>query len=295
MRVFRAIAAFTSSLVLPASLYASLDLPQIEARIKIQDSTVALARGYWRGVPRSETLPVALQKGLIQSLPAELTGGCRQMISYWGQIAEGTERWSVRSLHAGGNTAWIAFRCGSTAHEYAESYDERLAVLRLDEGILEFVPVRPVLEGESFMFHLKFDEELPLPAGTGIAFRLSSSTDNPCCDGGDRSSEDRLIVFATDSGATRQVLSVVIGRDDYSHDDVDGDGETVYKAQVHFESDASDHVIAATASFREQVKNYDLDGNLPPPQPSPRVGELKFIWDNAAGRFVEAPQNTGTR
>lgn len=295
MRVFRAIAAFAFFLVLPASLQASLDLPQIEARVKLQASTAVLARQYWREGPRDATLPPPLEKQLIASLPAELTGGCRQMISYWGQIAEGTERWSVRSLHAGGNTAWLAFRCGSSAHEYAESYDERLAMLRLNEGVLDFVSVRPVLEGEWFMFHLKFDEDLPLPAGTGIVFRVSSSTDNPCCDGGDRSSEERLVVFAADSGAPRQVLAVVTAKDDYSHDDVDGDGETTYQAQVSFDRDSSGRVIAATTRFREQVKNYDLEGNLPPPQPSPRVGELKFIWENSAGKFVEVPQNAASR
>ncbi len=295
MRVFRIIAIITFFLVLPATLHASLDLPQIEARIKIPESTVALARQYWRQGPRGAALPLPLTKQLLASIPSELTGGCRQMISYWGQIAEGTERWSVRSLHAGGNNAWLAFRCGSTAHEYAESYDERLAVLRLDEGVLEFVSVRQVLEGESFMFHLKFDVELPLPTGTGIAFRVSSSTDNPCCDGGDRTSEERLVVFATDSGAMRQVLSVVVGRNDYSHDDVDGDGETTYQAQVQFAHDASGRTITATSRFREQVKNYDLEGNLPPPQPSPRVGELMFIWDSSAGKFIEAPQNAEKR
>jgi hypothetical protein len=47
-------------------------------------------------------------------------------------------------------------------------------------------------------------------------------------------------------------------------------------------------IVQVTADYREQSRDYDLDGKLRTVQPAPRLGKEVFRWEAASRRFVKA-------
>ena len=287
MRILLASAVVAWVLFAPGSLWARLNLPQTELHIQLSSTTAAAIGYFLRNGPGGEAPAASLEQLLLKSLPEEFASSCRGMVEHWGTEARGTEAWSVRTLAPVAGRIWLAFRCGSRLSVYADSYDERLAMLDPQEGILVFVPLGPNLEDDSTLYRLRFDDTLKIAGGEAVAFRVKSTTDNPCCDGGDRQSEEHMVALEVKSGAPAEVLNVVIGRDSYSHDDEDGDSERVYSAKVHFQRDAAGYVTSVTADYREETKSYDLDGKLRKTQPAPRIGQETFRWNPKAIRFLK--------
>jgi hypothetical protein len=290
MKFLVTLAVLEAALLLPAPLWARLNLPQTTAGSQLSSVAAAAARDFFKTPGHAGPLSEKLAHELAESLPPEFASACRGMIEHWGAEARGTEFWSVRILAPEAGKIWLAFRCGSGLPVYAESYDERLAVLDLSAGSLAFVPLGSDAENDSTLYHLRFNRVLPLPNASGIALAVNTSTDNPCCDGGDQVTEERLVVLMSESRGLRQVLNVIRERHDYIHDDEDGDSEVIYKASLAFEPESEGRIVSVTARYREETKAYNLDGQLRNQQPAPRVGEEVFRWDTTSGRFVKAPR-----
>jgi hypothetical protein len=278
----------------PGSILAQLNLPQTAAHVQLDVRAAASARESLADTKQPAELPTALQQEVVRNLPQDFASACRAMIQPWGTEAQGTDSWSVRILQHENNTAWVVFRCSSTLAVYAENYDERLAMLNLAAGMLDFVPLAPNLENDSDLYHFQFNRTLLLPQAVGVAFDVSVDNNNPCCDGGDHVSSTRLILMALTPSGPKEVLDIIVGQDYYSHDDVDGDSETIYKAELDFEHDSEGHIPSVKALYREETKQFDLNGHLREDQPPPRTGTEIFRWDAASLRFVKAaPDFTG--
>ncbi len=255
---------------------ARLDLPQRPLIVKLGNEAAVPARNQFGSPAGFGELPSSLEQILVASLPADFRDACREMIGAWGDNFAHTAEWRVFELHRQPKQVWLAFRCGSHLPDYGQHYDERLALLRLDAATLEFLPNGPDADNDSALYHLEFAELPPIKGTEATAFRVTQPGENPCCDGGDKVSEERLVVYTDSPHGIVEALSAVTRREVYSHDDIEGDAETVYHAQVSFERDAQGRVTSAAATFREEV-----NGKLQ------RSGTLRYRWNPTAYRFEE--------
>jgi len=238
-------------------------------------------------VGRHELTPSARQV-LLNNLPADWRGACGEIVDSWGTELTGTDQWCVRILYRQLTQVWLAFRCGSHRHDLAQSYDERLGLLRLDGATLELLPLGPEAENDSDLYQLEFAEHLALEGAEGFAFRVTTG-DNPCCDGPESRSQQRLAVFTQTLRGLTESLSVVTRRDDSSHsDNPDVDSETTYRAEVKFDRDTRNLVTAATSIFREEVKDITWESGTPEPHTvSQRSGTLRYRWNPTTFSFEE--------
>jgi hypothetical protein len=265
---------------------ARLNLPQSREVVSLPQNTAETLAAYFGGQNAEAELPASIEQQLLASLPQDFSGACADIVGHWGEIAKHTSEWHVRILFPQPKSVWLAFRCSSRAPVYVRHYDERLAVLRLDTGRLQFLPLGPNVENDSDLYHLEFAGTLPLEGATGLVFRVATSNDNPCCDGPEAIAEESLRAFADSPQGPRQVLSVVTRREHDSHNDVEGDTETVYQAEVKFERDAQVRVNGVVATFREVVNGFTWkNGVSEPHRLSERTGTLRFRWNPASLRF----------
>jgi len=246
------------------------------------------ARTYFGSPQKPGGFPASLERVLVANLPRDFHQACQEIIGSWGADVAGTAQWQVRLLFQQPKQVWLAFRCGSRVPDNAKYYDERLAVFRLDTASLKFFSFGSDAENDSNLYHVEFAELLPLDGHEGIAFRVASSNDNPCCAGPEAIAEERLVVYADTPQGPREVLSVVTRREHASHDDVDGDIQTVYRAEARFERDARDRTTAVTLAFREEIIEFAPDAAQPTiKRRSERAGTLRYRWNPGAVRFDE--------
>jgi hypothetical protein len=284
----RALMLFPAILMAALQVQARLNLPQTQQVVTVPDDVVRMVvinLGPTTGA--APDLQPSAQGLLLSILPTDFRGACNDMIESWGEIAKGTAEWRVRVLLRQGDQVWLAFRCGSRAPDYDKYYDERLALLRLDTGKLELFPFGGDAENDSTLYHLEFAEVLPLDGAQGVAFKVTQPGENPCCDGGDTTEVERLVIFASSSRGVSEALSVVTRENHYNHDDENGDTETVYEAKVDFERDSENRVTAVTA-FREEVKDIEWKGGTSEPRlKSERTGTLRYRWNLGRLQFEE--------
>ena len=154
-------------------------------------------------------------------------------------------------------------------------------------GKLEFFPLAPDADNDSTLYHLDFAGNVPLQGAQGIAFKVTEPAGNPCCDGPESRSGERWMAFAETARGVEELLSLVTARNDASHcDDPEVDTETTYHAEVKFERDSSDRIIAVTATFQEETKEFS--GEIAKPRTvSRRTGALRYRWNPAGFQFEE--------
>lgn len=176
---------------LPASPSAGLaqedsgpQLPQSDAEIAMAASAREVLGRTFSATPPAITADA--EQALLAHLPESLLRGCLEMIRHWGEIPENQPRWSVRVLHverAGDETqAVLAFRCGSTYVEYANDYDERLAVLTLGptQARLRFYRVAGPCEDCGELYQFELVEVFRVEQGVLVGVRSTwTNADNP--------------------------------------------------------------------------------------------------------------------
>jgi hypothetical protein len=275
------------ALVTPCAA-ARVHLPQLRQVVTLPAETAhALQTALGPAAPTPE-FPAPAEELLLKALPEDFHASCGAMIEHWGEIARDSAEWKARALHREADRVWLAFRCGSRAPEYTKDYDERPALLRLDSGKLEFFPLAPDADNDSTLYHLDFAENVPLQGARGIAFRVNEPAENPCCGGPESRSGERWMVFAETAHGVAELLSLVTARDDASHcDDPEVDTETTYRAEVKFERDSSDRIVAVTATFQEETMEFSEE-IAKPRTVDRRTGTLRYRWDPARFQFEEA-------
>lgn len=266
---------------------AQVHLPQLRQVVTLPAETARALQAALAGAASSSELPTPAEELLLSALPEDFHASCGAMIEHWGEIARDSAEWKARALYREADRVWLAFQCGSRAPEYKKDYDERPALLRLDSGKLEFFPLAPDAENDSTLYHLDFAGDVPLQGARGIAFKVTEPAENPCCGGPESRSGERWMVLAETASGVAELLSLVTARDDASHsDDPEVDTETTYRAEVKFERDSSDRIIAITATFQEETKEFS--GENPEPQTvSRRTGTLRYHWNPSRLQFEE--------
>jgi len=256
---------------------ARLNLPQRAQSVRLPEAAALSVRAYFgRPAAVEHGLPPQLEQLLVDALPRDVRGACREMVENWGETAKGTEEWRVRLLQQQANRVWLVFRCGSRWPDYREYYDERLGVLRLEVATLELVPLGPDSDNDADLYRLAFVEAVPLEGTEAGALRVTQSSDNPCCDGPTQSHRERLVLLADSPQGVGEVFSVIIRREELEHDDEAGDTETIYRAEVSYERNPDGQVSAVIVSFREEVNREPR-----------RSGTLRYRWNPTVFRFEE--------
>jgi len=237
----------------------------------------------------SVALDTPIQADLLRALPQDVRASCLSLIETWGDVARGKDEWRVRVLGRQDDQVWLSFRCGSSAPEYLKDYDERLALLRLSTGEMEFVPLGSEAENDSTLYHVEFSELLTLEGTQAIAFKVVEPAGNPCCDGPESRSGETWRIFADSPQGVVELLSITTARDDSSHsDDPEVDTETTYHAQIIVNRDAQNGRIAVAAIFREEVKDITYEGEKANSHVvSQRSGTLRYRWIPASKHFEE--------
>jgi hypothetical protein len=266
---------------------AQVHLPQLRQVVMLPAETARALQAALGPEASSHELLSPAEELLLSALPEDFHASCGAMIEHWGEIARDSAEWKARALHGEADRVWLAFRCGSRAPEYKNDYDERLALLRLDAGKLEFFPLAPDADNDPTLYHLDFAGNVPLQGAQAIAFKVAEPAENPCCGGPESRSGERWMVLAETASGVAELLSLVTARDDASHcDDPEVDTETTYRAEVKLERDSSDRIIAVTSTFQEETKEFS--GEKPEPQTvSRRTGTLRYRWNPTRFEFEE--------
>ncbi len=273
--------------LLPPPAEARMNLPQVRQLIQLEGGTRASARVYFSRPRSVGELPAPLQDSLLRSLPEDFLNTCGSIVQQWGaDNALRKDFWRVRLLHHQDVRAWLAFQCGLTEQDPVPFYDERLALLHLDAATLELLPLGPDT-GDDF-YHIEFEKRFALKSAQGFSFRVTT-INNPCCDGPESRSQERLMVFANTPHGAVESFSVVTARDDLSHcDDPEVDTETKGHSHVKFERDANSFVTTVNVNFRETVIDTHWESGKPEPHTvSDHSGTRRFRWNPTTFKFEE--------
>jgi len=259
-----------------------LNLPQVAAEVRLNaeaklelDSMLEK----WSGDPTQAIAPDAWRL-LLESLPAELRNGCREMLSDFETMVKVDRDLSVRILYAervnGERTAILAFRC--TVHiPEVTAYDERPAVLVSDKegAVLRLVSLAEDCNNCSDLYHVGYSQKFAAAAGYLAELNVEHSTDNPCCDGGDSHGGSDLLLVAVPEGA--KLLAFEKDTDDYNHDDEAGDAQTACRSEISYERDRQGRLqaIDARTSCTENGKS------------KPPIKATRFEWNVREKRFLQ--------
>lgn len=269
--------------LLPGAAEARLNLPQLSQTVTLPAATQQQLRAAYRPTGRAPMLasPV-VQRLLIAGLPAELRNACAEVVNGWGDLARGTGRWEIRGLHFERDGArllhFLAFQCGSTLEDYKMALDERLAVLELDPTAarLRFFPFAEDCANCSELYQVDYSGMFPLERGRLLALQVSSTTENPCCDGPHRESRDTLLYLALPE--VEPVLTLELQHTRLDHADVEGDQREDCHTKIDYATDAQDHPTEITATTTCYV-------NAKPQPPETR----RYRWDATRRRWEPAP------
>ena len=231
----------------------------------------------------SHGLNAEIERILLESLSAEYHTGCRDMISQWGTMAEGTADLSVQVLfineaeHHDARQVLLVYRCSSTAEGYRDQfYDERLAALLITpttSSLLLLPYLDPCIDCPD-LSHIRFDQVVQDDVPTVVSLLIMTSSDNPCCDGPVQSHEERLNYYRVHETGITLVASIVRHREESIHDDVEGDTSTTYDATITVSTDQHGTVTQINAYY-----SLKTDGTLQ------QAGKDTYLWNRDTQEF----------
>jgi hypothetical protein len=216
-------------------------------------------------------------------LPKSFSDSCGEVLQNWGEEARRSAYWTVRVLlnlrTPQANQALLALRCGSNAPGIEGFYDERPALVTFAAGAttLRFIPLAEECRhcAEPF-FHVEYSQMLRVKDAVLLELQVSD-THNPCCDGGDEQTKERLVFLAVPDG--QQVLALDQEIQEVSYDDSDDGGDTNYVCRSKI--DYSRDLMGNVESIRSKTQCTNND------QPVPDGKDRTFHWNASARRFDE--------
>jgi hypothetical protein len=274
-------------LFLVPSVSTGLNLPRVNEEVRISGEAHSTLKRYFAGEEghRSGGLPPDVEKTLVAHLPPPIVKGCDDMVSHWGAVAEGTATLSARVLGAekkdaaGNSRVFLAVRCYSSYREYREKYlDERISVLtvRKGESVLALVADGVDRKNDAELSRLGRVNAYAVEGGTLGAIEIDASNDNPCCDGPFAYRERRIGFILLRKDAVDYAGFLVREREEFDHDDEEGDQVTRYVADVTEERDRGGRFTG----FRARYVSY-VDGA------EQEKGVVLYNWNPARKGFDE--------
>lgn len=264
-----------------------INLPQMEKSVAIPDNCHTVLVDFF-GVIDSDTsivLNTTVEQILLDILPEEYRSGCREMILHWGTVAYGTATMSVRVLFyttTGEDEishVLMVYRCFSLYEGYRDQfYDERLASLTIKPAGSSLIMLPHAKDGNNLsdLSHITLNRVVQCAGVPMICLRIESSNDNPCCGGPYNYSEILLNYYIQDSTEFKLVASVIKHREDYYHDDVEGDLDVIYDAKITLQKDQNGNISSIVSHYSVR-ENEELR----------ETGEYTYIWNKADREYKQ--------
>ena len=223
-------------------------------------------------------LPAAVEEILLRAASADLRGGCAATVDRFGAGAHGSARLSMRILGVAGGSAWLSYRCESSAPGFGGLYTERLAVFNSGRRVIQFLDLRTGDDAADTLYHVGLSATMKMRGAEDSAsfevFAVNPSRDHA---GPPRRSENRFVIVANAPTRAGTALSVVTAR----HRAADADAQRsdaapaagTYHAAIRFDHDLTGHLTAVVVYYRDTAA---------------RSGMVRYVWTPAALRFAIA-------
>lgn len=273
---------------------ARFNLPHIFREIVITGAAHEKLRQYFATNPRPQVLPAEIEGVLIESLAPAYRAGCRELISVWGEEARDTARETLRLLYAaetGGAAPQLAlaYHCFSTQPHDRQDFDERLAWLMVGEkeSKLLLFPHAEDAENDSELSRIEFVGLERVPDGTAARFRVVTTNENPCCDGGDTFRGELELWYAVGTSSPRPLIQLELRREQYGHLDApEEEYEIISKTQVRPERDSTG---AVRAFLTETITTESVTTQTTPKTTRPtKKSTTIYRWDAPTRTFARA-------
>ena len=226
-----------------------------------------------------------VQAALLASVPWSVRTACRDMVGQWGEDARRSERISIHLLNRERTLqraeVLFAVRCGSSRENYAQFYDDRLAVLTIEgeTGRLKMLPFEPACAGCSELYRIERGGVLLVEgkpySGRMVEVRAEWSNGNPALGVVEHLRGTRLYLVVMPEA--KVVLAADLARQTRSHDDESGDTESRCSAEIKYITDAVNRVTEIEISAA-----CPQDPNAPLP--------LRYRWNPANRTFDPLPE-----
>ena len=273
---------------------ARLHLPQLPVRTVIEGDGHRLLSRFFRDAARERPgapLPREVETLLLDALPAPYDNACRELAEVWGLGARGVPSMRFLAGHAGPaesrRRVLLAFRCGCGPEIFGKEYiDERLVALGIgaDRSALAVIPHDPDVDRDSNLSRIGIPATMRVGDGPAWDVPIETSSENPCCDGPYSLREMKTFLLIPAADGFDPAGEILISREEYDHDDVDGDTTTKFKADAGAVRDPLGNVVRIVSNYRV-TRTDEESGRVE----TIEAGKKEFAFDPKARRFVPAP------
>lgn len=266
-------------------------LPQVSARTTVVGKSHRLLRKVFVAgaeVKSVMPLPREAEQFLLGALPAPYDNACEEMVATWGLGARSVPSIRVLATHVGpGDSGWhilTAYRCACDPETFGkEYYDERIMFLSIGavRSALAMIPHEPDRDLDSNLSRIGIPAEMRVREGPVLAVPIETSSDNPCCDGPYALKERKTFYLHLTEDGFGPAGEVLLSREEYEHDDVDGDRTTMYDADCEAVRDSTGNVSRLVSNYRV-VRTEEYSGR----SETIEKGKKIFVFDRKERKFV---------
>ncbi len=266
-------------------------LPQVSVRTSIEGEGHRLLRRFLSNefeVKAATPLSPDVERFLLDALPAPYDNACETMVATWGLGARNVSSIRVLARDVGQSDSrrhiLMAFRCACDPETFGKQYyDERMMSLSIGPGrtALEMIPHEPDRERDSHLSRIGIPGAMRFREGKLFAVPIETSSENPCCDGPYALEERKTFLLQLTGEGFKPVGEVLLSREEYEHDDVEGDRTTIYSADYHVVRDRTGNVVRIRSNFRVTRTEAD-SGRIE----TTEKGRKEFVFDGKERRFV---------
>ncbi|UCG60928.1 MAG: hypothetical protein JSV52_11440 [Candidatus Zixiibacteriota bacterium] len=264
-----------------------VNLPLTDVQVSIEGEAQEALRVFFSNFVMTDTATLGeqVEEILIGMVPIAYDSGCTSMIGHWGSDPTNVPGSLFRPIYVytGKDPASVvvlmAYRCFSYRDYYRDTYyDERLTTLTITESEtkLAFLPHWWKCKDILALSKISVAESYHIVGDILLSLVFSMSGENPCCNGPFSCDEEKINYYLIGEGGVRPVASVVKHKEDYYHNDVEGDTEVIYDAEITVVEDADGNAL-------EIVSVYTIKEN----DELREEGTLRFIFNPYSGMFEE--------
>lgn len=266
-------------------------LPQVSARTTVVgECHRSLRKAFAAGAEVKSVMPLPreTEQFLLGALPTPYDNACEEMVATWGLGARSVPSVRVLATHVGpGDSGWhilMAYRCACDPETFGkEYYDERLMFLSIgaERSALVMIPHEPDRELDSHLSRIGIPGAMRFREGQLLAVPIETSSENPCCDGPYALDQRKTFLLQLTGEGFKPVGEVLLSREEYEHDDVEGDRTTIYSADYEVVRDPTGNVTRIRSNYR--VTRTEADSGR---SETIEKGRKEFVFDGKERKFI---------
>jgi hypothetical protein len=178
----------------------------------------------------------------------------------------------------------MAYRCACDPETFGkEYYDERLMFLSIgaERSALVMIPHEPDRDLDSHLSRIGIPVAMRVREGPILDVPIETSSENPCCDGPYALKEKKKVLLHLTKDGFNPAGEVLLTREEYEHDDVDGDRTTMYEADCEAVRDSTGNVSTILSNYRV-VRTEEYSGR----SETIEKGRKVFVFDGKGRKFI---------